>query len=104
MFYKHLIFWKNKIYFKSRSPSSIPHPHAKDKGIDLASITAGSKPLSTDPTPPAIPAPASHYYSNFSKNQPSTQGIKFAYTLYKFRIIITKLKYINDNLFFSYNI
>jgi hypothetical protein len=33
----------------------------------------GSKPLSSDPTPPVIPAPASHYYSNFSKNQPSTQ-------------------------------
>ena len=57
--------------------TAIQTPHAKDSSIALPSVRTDSKQLSTGPSVSSVPPPASHFYSNYSQNQPSTQGIVF---------------------------
>ena len=61
-------------FFLNSASTSIAHPIPKDASIPLPSVTTGTKPLTTDPSTSSVQPPASHYYSNYSKNQPSTQG------------------------------
>ena len=53
---------------------SIQTPNPKDSSVALPSVPTSIKPLTTDPTSTSVQPPASHYYSNFAKNQPSTPG------------------------------
>ena len=59
-------------YFSASTAIQTPNP--KDSSITLPSVRTDSKQLSTGPSVSSVPPPASHYYSNYSKNQPSTQG------------------------------
>ena len=71
---KVMVLFRNTILFSclfsSITQSAFSIPSVKG----ASSIRADYKPPSTDPPPPPLPSTSSHYYSNFTKNQPSTQG------------------------------